>query len=127
MEPSPGSTGLEVESWRASKASQRRASAPGAVLPLQTPRIQGAAARTGRTQPRRAVRQESEHPREAVEGQLHYRPGGLGVLVCADSGAVWLSAAHATDQSALLGGALQPTICYFTKDDQSQGWLSTSS
>ena len=66
MEPSRGSAGLEVESWRASEASQWRASAPGAALPLQTPCIQGAADRTGRTQPGRAVRQESEHPREAV-------------------------------------------------------------
>lgn len=40
---------------------------------------------------------------------------GFALCFAAGGEAVGLSAAHATDQSVRLGGALQPTICYFTQ------------
>lgn len=44
----------------------------------------------------------------------------FALCFAADRQAVWLSAAHVTDQSMMLGGSLQPTICYFIKKEQSQ-------
>lgn len=45
---------------------------------------------------------------------------GFALCCAADREAACLSAARATDQSMLLGGSLQPTICYHPKKEQSQ-------